>query len=166
VQAKLTSTLLKSLVIEQVAYEVVDLEIKGFLLRIQPTGRKTFYFSYRNEAGTRKRIKIGVLDSSLTLTQARDKAIIYAGKVSAGEDIQNVKTEGRQKAKAQLKNTLSIFMEEQYKSWALVNLKSGLDTIASVRRSFPDYLPVPMSSITVKQIEKWRTDKLTSGMDK
>lgn len=163
-QAKLTSTLLKSLALEQAAYEVVDSEIKGFLLRVQPTGRKTFYFSYRNEAGTRKRIKIGVLNSSLTLAQARDKAVIYAGKVSAGEDIQNEKIVGRQKAKAQSNNTLLFFMEEQYKPWALVNLKSGLDTIASVRRSFPDYLPIPMSSITVKQIEKWRTDKLTSGM--
>jgi integrase len=164
VQAKLTSTLVKSLVLEQAAYEVVDLEIKGFLLRVQPTGRKTFYFSYRNQAGTRKRIKIGVLGSSLTLAQARDQAIIYAGKVSAGEDIQNSKTQGRQKAKEQLNSTLLIFMEEQYKPWALANLKSGLDTIASVRRSFPDYLSVSMSSITVKQIEKWRTDKLTSGM--
>lgn len=50
-QAKLNASTVKRLTGETKPYEVVDTEIKGFLMRIQPTGRKTFYFSYRNTAG-------------------------------------------------------------------------------------------------------------------
>ena len=70
-QAKLNVSTIKQLPANDKPYEVVDTEVKGFLLRVQPTGRKTFYFSYRNNAGKRKRIKIGVLDSSVTPAQAR-----------------------------------------------------------------------------------------------
>lgn len=31
-------------------------------------------------------------------------------------------------------------------------------------RSFPDYLSLPISEITVKQVERWRTEKLMSGL--
>jgi len=163
-KAKLTNTTIKSFDPEDKAYEVVDAEIKGFLLRIQPTGRKTFYFSYRTPAGKRKRIKIGVLGSSKTIAQARDDAAVFAGKVTDGIDIQGEKIAGRQQAKQLLQNTLSIFMDKQYKPWALANLKSGQQTIDSVTRSFPDYLKQPMSEINIKQIEKWRTEKLSSGL--
>lgn len=130
-QAKLPATSIKGFEAQDKAYEVVDSEIKGFLLRIQPTGRKTFYFSYRTHAGIRKRIKIGVFGSSMTLAQARDQALIHAGEVSAGQDIQGNKIAGRTKAKEQLKHTLSVFMMTQYRSWALANLKSGQQTVDS-----------------------------------
>lgn len=163
-QAKITNSLVSKLEIEPKAYEIVDSEIKGFLLRVQPTGRKTFYFSYRNNAGQRKRIKIGVLGSSKTIAQARDDAAIFAGKVTGGLDIQSEKIATRNQAKQQLKNTLSTFMNEQYKPWALANLKSGQQTIDSVTRSFPDYLQSPMSEIYLPHIEKWRTEKLNGGL--
>lgn len=163
-QARLSANSIKALEPEAKAYEVVDTEIKGFLLRVQPTGRKTFYFSYRTTAGVRKRIKIGVMGATLTLTQARDQASIYSGKASAGEDIQGDKAAGRSKAKAQLKHTLSVFMNTIYKSWAVANLKSGQQTVDSVTRSFPDLLNLPMAEIGVKHIERWRTEKLMAGL--
>ena len=46
-QAKLNTTTIKNLQPEGKPFEVVDTEIKGFLLRVQPTGRKTYYYSYR-----------------------------------------------------------------------------------------------------------------------
>lgn len=100
----------------------------------------------------------------MTLAQARDQAVIYAGQVSSGLDIQGEKAATRARAKEQLKHTLAIFMETQYKPWALANLKSGQQTIDSVTRSFPDYLDAPMSTITIKQVERWRTDRLLSGL--
>lgn len=163
-QAKLSSTTIKSFEAQDKAYEVVDSEIKGFLMRVQPTGRKTFYFSYRTNASKRKRIKIGVLGSSKTIGQARDDASVFAGQVAKGIDIQGDKAEGRKLAKDALQNTLSTFMEKQYQPWALANLKSGQHTIDSVTRSFPDYLKLPMSEIHIKQVERWRTDRLSGGM--
>jgi integrase len=163
-QAKLSSTTIKQLEPRDKPYEVVDSEIKGFLLRVQPTGRKTFYFTYRTRTGKRKRIKIGVLGTSKTATQARDGATAYAGQVAEGIDIQGEKVAGRREAQEQEKNTLYIFMTEVYKPWALSNLKSGQQTIDSVTRSFPDLLNRPMNDIQLKGIERWRSDKLASGL--
>lgn len=164
VKAKLNSTTIKQLVPQEKAFEVVDTEIKGFLLRIQPTGRMTFYFSYRNVAAQRKRIKIGVLNSDKTLAQARDDAMEFAAKVSKGVDIQSNKLVERKDAKDQLTNTLAIFLENQYKPWALTNLKSGQQTVDSVKRSFPDLLDSAMSDIKLKDIERWRTERITKGL--
>lgn len=163
-KAKITNSLISKLEVKPKPYEIVDSEIKGFLIRVQPTGRKTFYFSYRNHSGQRKRIKIGVLGSSKTIAQARDKASIFAGRVAEGIDIQLEKVTTRNQAKEQLKNTLSTFMEQQYKPWALANLKSGQQTIDSVSRTFPQYLQSPMSEIRIPQLEKWRTEKLNAGL--
>lgn len=57
-KAKITKTSVNALKPQNKALEVVDTDIKGFLLRVQPTGRMTFYFSYRPDGGNRKRIKI------------------------------------------------------------------------------------------------------------
>lgn len=163
-KAKLTATTIKRIEPIGKPFEVVDTEIKGFLLRVQPTGRRTFYFSYRTLVGKRKRIKIGVLGSSKTVAQAREDATVYAGKVSQGVDIQGEKVEGRQLARDMAKNSLSIFMEEQYKPWAVANLKSGEQTISSVKRTFPDLLTKPMVDIQLKAIERWRTERLEAGL--
>ena len=79
------------------------------MLRIQPTGKMTFYYSYRNDQGKRKRIKIGALDSSLTIQQARDQAVRFAANVVAGKDIQAEKTDTRQKENEKKLRTLERF---------------------------------------------------------
>ncbi|MFC3154700.1 tyrosine-type recombinase/integrase [Gilvimarinus japonicus] len=159
-RAKLTTLSARNFEPADQAYEIVDTELKGFLMRVQPTGLKTFYYSYRNSDGRRKRIKIGPLGPSLTLAQARDKATSMAGKVADGTDVQADKVEGRQRAKETLKGTLGRFLEEQYQPWALANHKSGQNTINIVKASFPDLLTLPMSQIQLKRMERWRTEKM------
>lgn len=163
-KAKLSTTTIKNFGPKDKAYEVVDDGIKGFLMRVQPTGRKTFYFSYRTSAGKRKRIKIGVLGSGKTIAQARIDAGDFASSVTKGIDLQNEKTIDKRKAKELIENTLDLFIQNQYKRWVLANLKTGQYTLDIVKRSFPDYLQSPMSEIDIKQIDQWRTDKLNSGM--
>ncbi|MBM3469120.1 MAG: site-specific integrase [Alphaproteobacteria bacterium] len=62
-----------------------DTEITGFCVRIYPTGRKTYFFQYRNSYKETKFIKIGV-HGNITTEQARDKATQLALRVSAGDD--------------------------------------------------------------------------------
>lgn len=62
-----------------------DTEIVGFCVRIYPTGRKTYFFQYRNPMKQTKFIKIGV-HGNITTEQAREKAAQLALKVSAGAD--------------------------------------------------------------------------------
>ncbi len=163
-KAKLTARVVKDLKTAPKAYEVVDSEIKGFLLRVQPTGRMTFYYAYRTLEGQRKRIKIGTLGSSLTLAQARDTALKYASQVVEGEDIQAAKQKTRADASASRQNTLERFIEYHYRPWALANLKSGQATIDSIRYSFPKLMKQPLSKITVSYMESWRTERLDSGI--
>lgn len=163
-QAKISPSSVKGFGAQEKAYEVVDSEIKGFLMRVQPTGRKTFYFSYRTQAGVRKRIKIGVLGSNLTVAQARDQALSYAMKVASGQDVQGEKIADRKVAKEKLTHTLDAFLATHYRPWALTNQKSGQQTIDTIRRSFPELLNLPLSEIKLKQIERIRTEKIKGGL--
>lgn len=62
-----------------------DTEVKGFNLRIYPTGRKTYFLQYRNQAHKTHKIKIGV-HGNITTEEAREKARQLSLKISLGED--------------------------------------------------------------------------------
>ena len=61
-----------------------DDKVPGFGLRITPNGRKSFVLSYRVN-GSKHLITLGDY-GTLTLEQARDKAILAKGKVLDGQD--------------------------------------------------------------------------------
>lgn len=63
---------------------VFDDEIKGFGLRIAPTGRKTFIYQYR-AGGRCRRITIGRM-GNITPDQARKVAKERSGEVARGEN--------------------------------------------------------------------------------
>lgn len=64
---------------------VWDSELKGFGLRIFPTGRRTYFVQYRNQFGRTRRKKIGV-HGVVTAEQAREKAKMILGDVARGDD--------------------------------------------------------------------------------
>lgn len=64
---------------------VWDSELKGFGVRIFPTGRRTYFVQYRNPFGSTRRKKIGV-HGVTTAELARDEAKRLLGDVAKGED--------------------------------------------------------------------------------
>jgi len=62
-----------------------DSEIRGFGVRVLPSGLKTFILQYRNAEGIKRRTNLGRY-GVMTVEQARDKAKIKLGAVAAGED--------------------------------------------------------------------------------
>ena len=64
---------------------VWDSEIKGFGLRVYPTGRRTYFVQYRNEFQRTRRKKIGV-HGHVTTEQAREMAKGLLGDVAKGGD--------------------------------------------------------------------------------
>ena len=162
-QAKLSKSFIIEIEPQPKPFEVVDTEIKGFLLRVQPTGLMTSYFSYRTKTGKRQRIKIGTLSKSHTIAQARDSARIYAGEVRQGVDPHGEKQITKQDGKEIEQNTLSNFVTFQYQPWAIANLKSGQSSVDRVNTSFPKFLNQPLSTVTIQKVERWRTNKLKSG---
>lgn len=66
-------------------FELRDTETPGFLLKVSPSGRKTFMVQYRTEGGERRKPAIGLL-GQLTVYQARDIAKDLLARVRQGED--------------------------------------------------------------------------------
>ena len=164
-QAKLTAQTIRSLRPEKKPYEVVDIELKGFLLRVQPSGVMAYYFSYRNEQGRRARYRIGK-HGTLSPAQARDEALGLSARVIAGEDIQAKKKEERAMAQAAKSQTLSGFIEHQYGPWALSQRKTGEATLARLRSNFEHLFERPLQEINAWVIEKWRSEALKAGKAK
>jgi site-specific recombinase XerD len=163
VQAKLSSTTIKQLSPSDRPYEVVDTQVKGFLLRVQPSGRMTYYYSYRSSAGARKRIKLGLV-GDLTPAQARDEATKRAGEVSKGVDVQKVKAVARKEAERARHRTLRSFIENHYEPWVKVNLKTADATLERINKNFKDYLPLSIEDISVRRVEGWRTAAAQRGL--
>lgn len=62
-----------------------DTELKGFGVRVFPTGRRTYFVQYRNQFGSTRRKKIGV-HGNITADQAREEAKKLLGDVAKGKD--------------------------------------------------------------------------------
>jgi integrase len=62
-----------------------DSEIRGFGVRVLPSGLKTFIIQYRNAEGIKRRVNLGRF-GVITVEQARGLAKIKLGAVAAGED--------------------------------------------------------------------------------
>jgi integrase len=161
-KARLSARVIRSLQAKNRPFEIVDEDVKGFLLRVQPSGAMTYYFSYRNKLGQRKRYRIGN-STSVSPAQARDQAILLSARVIAGEDIQAEKKRERQAALLIKSRTLDGFLTHEYEPWATSHRKSGAATIARIRSNFAHLMNRPMKEINLWVIEKWRSEQLKSG---
>jgi integrase len=164
-KAKLSSRTIQALRASDNPFEVVDLELKGFLLRVQPSGAMSYYFSYRNDQGKRKRYRIGNSES-LSPAQARDQAIVLSARVVAGDDIQAEKKRERKAARLAKSRTLDGFLRHKYEPWATSQRKSGPATVQRIRSNFLHLMNRPLYEINLWVIEKWRSQQLKSGKAK
>ncbi len=161
-RAKLSARSIQTLRPGDKPFEVVDADLKGFLLRVQPSGAMTYYFSYRNGQGRRKRCRIGNSDS-LSPAQARDQAVLLSARVVAGEDIQEAKKRERRAAKLAMSQTLEGFLIHNYEPWATSQRKSGPATVKRIRSNFDHMMHPSLNDINLWVIEKWRSEQLKSG---
>lgn len=163
--AKLTNRSVKAIKAKKLPYDVRDTEIKGFLLRVRPSGSMTYFLQYRNADGLQKHYKIGTA-GNLSPVQARDIAEKKSGEISSGIDIQEDRKLKRKEAERTRFNTLGGFLHNTYKTWALAHLRKGEDQIKRVDRNF-DYLSArPLSEVNAWVIDKWRSERLKDGISK
>lgn len=83
---KLTKRVVESIQPHEINELLVwDSELKGFGVRVFPTGRRTYFIQYRNQFGGTRRKKIGV-HGIITADQAREEAKKLLGDVAKGKD--------------------------------------------------------------------------------
>jgi len=82
---KLTKTILDNADLREKPYFIWCSDLPGFGARVFPTGKKTFYVDYYNQAGQRKRMSIGGM-GKLTVDEARKLARINLGDALKGDD--------------------------------------------------------------------------------
>jgi integrase len=132
-------------------FEVRDTRVKGFLLRVQPSGSMTYYAEY----GRGKRISLGRSE-----VLAPDKARQRTKEILAGAQFGEDPMEERRVAKA---HTLRSFIEEEYEPWAKANIRTAAATVARLKAGFAEYLDKKLGDLTPWLIEKWRAGRIKGG---
>jgi hypothetical protein len=150
-QAAISIALVKQLKPAPKPFEVRDTRVKGFLLRVQPSGAMTCYVEY----GRGKRIALG-RSTVISPDGARDRARDILAGAQFGED----PLQERRLAKA---HTLRTFIDEVYAPWAEANIRTAAATVARSTASFGEHLDKKLGDLTPWIIKKWRAARIKDG---
>ena len=135
-------------------YEIRDRggkkSVAGLQLRVFPSGRKMFYV----QVGRGKRVKIGDA-GSVTLQQARKRALEALGKAAAGHDFQAERAAKKHAGET----TLGKYIDGAFKEHAEANIASHRDMMGRVKKSFAVLLKKPMADITEFDLRRWRKNR-------
>ncbi|HET9215355.1 MAG TPA: site-specific integrase [Terriglobia bacterium] len=160
--ANLTKRIVEGLLAQDRAYDVRDSALRGFLIRVEPGGTKSFFLDYRL-AGKRSRYRLGVYPN-LSVDGARTVALATAGDIARGIDPQARKKAERAKAARQKVSTLKSFLDARYEPWAKTHLKSATFQLARIRSDFADQLDKQLSALNTFAVERIRHDWKKAGM--
>lgn len=149
---KINNSLLTTLKAKTAAYEMNDTDLKGFGLRIQPSGVMSYFVRYRLH-GKQSRFVIG-RTTEFTPAQARD----VARSTLAGVNLGTNPLDERKPAKES--KTLGKFLTEDFTPWAKTHRKAADGNLARLRMNFDAQWDKPLSEINALVIEKWRQDRL------
>jgi len=149
---KITQTAIESAKPKSKAYEIRDTNISGFLVRIQPSGRKTYYCEYKRGS----RVKIG-LYQTLSTHQARGQAQQILAKYFQGED----PAQKRKEERASI--SYAEFLESYYFPWVDANLRSAYEYRRVLNVNCKALKNTPLKDFDIRMVEKWRLKLLASG---
>ncbi|HAU0830007.1 TPA: phage integrase [Legionella pneumophila] len=151
-KAKINNTLVKKLLPKDKEYEVHDTDLKGFILRVFPSGTMRYVCQYKRGG----KINIGTV-GVITPAQAREKAVEILNDFNKGIDPKTKR--GSNKLK-----TLGEFFENEYRPWVLTHHKRGDKTLATITRCFDKLFSKFLEEITPSIIEQWRIKRLNDGI--
>ena len=147
----ISKTLLAKLQPKEKPYDVWDARVTGFLVRVYPSGKMSYFVQYAR--GRRKKLgQVGVLG----LNAAREKAIELINIHHQGEDVDRYQKYGSKPHTL----TLQTFIEKEYRPWFLAHAKTGQKILNQLAAAFKDFLNKPLASITAYDLEQWRSAEL------
>ncbi|MCK7579064.1 MAG: site-specific integrase [Chromatiales bacterium] len=135
--------------------EIRDEDLKGFILRAQPSGHLAYIVQYARG----KRLTLG--DAAvLTPTQARNRAKAVLGAVAEGRD----PLDAIRQAKSATAPTLREYLEDTYVEWVTVNRRSGAAQVARLKACFfTQFGETPLDQLAPLDLENWRKRRLQQG---
>jgi len=149
---KINNTLLGTLKATQTPFEVNDTDLKGFGLRVQPSGVMSYFVRYRLR-GKQTRFVIG-RTTEFTPAQARDAAKSTLAGINLGTN----PLDDRQPVKEA--KTLGQFITDDFAPWVNTHRKAAVTNLARIRKNFEVHLNKPLSELNGLAVEKWRQQRL------
>jgi integrase len=166
--SKLTKRSVEALPPKLTPYDQRDSECRGFLVRVLPSGRKTFWFAFSAEklGGNRgQRIYLGDFDSR-SVDSVRNDAMAAKAKVAQGIDPRAEKKAEKVKAATDRVSTLRVYLKEKFEPHALTHMKSGAEQVKRIRSDFKAHLDKPLKAFTPELIKGMQNDWVKAGLKK
>lgn len=133
-------------------FEISDSRLPGFILRIQPSGVRTYYARF----GRNRRVVLGKA-GTIAPEEARERCQKVLGNVAHGcHPLHGISgTEGI---------TLGMFIADTYTTWVNASRpRTAANTLEKLHRHFRTWYPEPLTAITVERIESWKARRLSEG---
>jgi integrase len=153
-QANITADLVKNLKPKNKPYEIWDTEIKGFIVRVQPSGLKTYLVEYARH----KRITIGQSTPQFSAASARIEAGKRIADYVKGNDPMEAKRAGRA-------HTLESFISDKYEQWAEANMRHSKEALRKVSSFYGEFGNKKLTEISAWSLEKYRSGRLKDVSD-
>ena len=133
-------------------YEIRDTEVQGLILRVQPSGVKSFVVQW----GRGKRTTLKPRYPTMTLDTARTQAHDILSDASK----HGTPEAAKRKPKS---GTLRQFLDDSLSPWAIEHRKWGAGSVKRIKAAFADRLDKPLTDLNAWVIEKWRSQRLKAG---
>jgi len=150
---QLTNRLVDGLKPRDNAYNVCDEEVRGFVVRVEPTGRKYYYARYRVAGGrqTQKKIEDAAI---MPASEARNKARNLINEAHQG-------TDPHEKERKKAVETIGAFIDKAYNK-ELARKRTGNQTYDRLVACFRDgFWARRLDDPDLRNdLDDWRTDRL------
>ena len=160
--SKLTKSSVSALKPNGKPYERRDSVVKGFVVRVLPSGAKVFWLRYSFGGKRSCRFKLGVF-GNVSVEGARALATTAAGEVAKGRDPQERKKAERVKAGRDRLTKLRNFLDDRFEPWAKAHMKSWAIQLKRIRSDFKDQLDQPMTDLHQVSVERIRQEWKKDG---
>lgn len=158
-KTKITRELLRDIKPTGKTVDIYDTDIKGFIVRILPSGTMTYVIRYSSGAGVQVRYSLGKSYPTTSISEGREAARILLGKIAAGENPAD-----ERKALAAGKLTLFSFIDGDYGNHLRSKTKTAAATIFRLKKCFGQFKDRPLTEIDAVSIDRWRAAKIKTGM--
>lgn len=128
-------------------YEVRAKSLPGLLLRVQPSGARTFYV----QTGRGKRVRIGPAGLfTLKMAEQRAREILLDPQAYAKRAVSDT--------------TLQSYIKDEYEDHALARLKNGAKSVARIKAIWKPLLSRRVGEISRDEVDKLRNARILAGV--